>query len=161
MQIQISWLLRSQLIWIYTVCKNRVYPGSAGQGLIWIGCLILDIKYFQIYWSGKYYYLYFCKMFMKRKKEDAILTFTTDLWANLADNKLMFFLFFPENRICHFMQIVSIWLRQFVCNVMTCLLGKIWKIFLLKFLPRVLSVKWIQALNGSNHVKIGTWVYFY
>ena len=24
---------RSQLIWIYTVCKCRVYPGSAGQGL--------------------------------------------------------------------------------------------------------------------------------
>ena len=33
MQIQISWLLRSQLIWICTVCKGRVYPGSAGQGL--------------------------------------------------------------------------------------------------------------------------------
>ena len=33
MQIQISWLLRSQLIWIYIVCKGRVYPGSAGQGL--------------------------------------------------------------------------------------------------------------------------------
>ena len=31
--IQISWLLRSQLIWIYTVCKGRVYPGSSGQGL--------------------------------------------------------------------------------------------------------------------------------
>ena len=28
-QIQISWLLRSQLIWIYTVCKDRVFPGSA------------------------------------------------------------------------------------------------------------------------------------
>ena len=24
---------RSQLIWIYTVCKDRIYPGSAGQGL--------------------------------------------------------------------------------------------------------------------------------
>ena len=31
--IQISWLLRSQLIKIYTVYKGRVYPGSAGQGL--------------------------------------------------------------------------------------------------------------------------------
>ena len=30
MQIQISWL-----IWIYTVCKGRKYPGSAGLGLIW------------------------------------------------------------------------------------------------------------------------------
>ena len=26
-------LLRSQLIWIYTVCKDRVYKGSAGLGL--------------------------------------------------------------------------------------------------------------------------------
>ena len=26
---------RSQLIWIYTVCKSRVYLGSAGQGLNW------------------------------------------------------------------------------------------------------------------------------
>ena len=29
-----------QLIWIYTVCTGRVYPGSAGPGLIfikWIG----------------------------------------------------------------------------------------------------------------------------
>ena len=25
---------RSQLIWIYTACKGRIYPGSAGQGLI-------------------------------------------------------------------------------------------------------------------------------
>ena len=25
---------RSQLIWIYTVCKGRVYPGSAGQGFL-------------------------------------------------------------------------------------------------------------------------------
>ena len=24
---------RSQLIWIYTVYKGRIYPGSAGQGL--------------------------------------------------------------------------------------------------------------------------------
>ena len=35
-QIQISWLLRSQLIWISIVCKGRVYPGSAGQGLNWM-----------------------------------------------------------------------------------------------------------------------------
>ena len=25
---------RNQLIWIYSVCKGRIYPGSAGQGLI-------------------------------------------------------------------------------------------------------------------------------
>ena len=38
----------------------------------------------------------------------SILTFTT-LWAFSADDKMMlFFLFFPENRIWHFMQIVSL-----------------------------------------------------
>ena len=26
----------SQLIWIYTVCKGSTYPGSAGQGLIFV-----------------------------------------------------------------------------------------------------------------------------
>ena len=31
-------LFRSQLIWIYTVCKDWAYPGSAGQGLILFGC---------------------------------------------------------------------------------------------------------------------------
>ena len=37
-----------------------------------------------------------------------MLTFTT-LWAFSADDKMMlFFLFFPENRIWHFMQIVSL-----------------------------------------------------
>ena len=37
------------------------------------------------------------------------LTFT-NLWANLADNKMViFFLFFPENRIWQFMQIVYNW----------------------------------------------------
>ena len=25
--------LEAQLIWIYTVCEDRVYPGSAGPGL--------------------------------------------------------------------------------------------------------------------------------
>ena len=34
MHIQISCLL--QLIWIYTVCKCRTYPGSAGQRLTYI-----------------------------------------------------------------------------------------------------------------------------
>ena len=32
MQIQI----RSQLIWIYTVCKGRAYPGTTGNGLIYL-----------------------------------------------------------------------------------------------------------------------------
>ena len=37
------------------------------------------------------------------------LIFTT-LWANSAENKLVIlFLFFPENRILHYIQIVSVW----------------------------------------------------
>ena len=32
-------LASSDLIWIYTVCKGRVYPGSAGQGLTMYICL--------------------------------------------------------------------------------------------------------------------------
>ena len=33
MQIQISWLLQKPADLIYSVCKGRVHPGSAGQGL--------------------------------------------------------------------------------------------------------------------------------
>ena len=43
---------RSQLIWIYTVCKDRVYQGSAGQGLRdrvvsekWLSLLIYEDLY--------------------------------------------------------------------------------------------------------------------
>ena len=40
---------RSQLIWICTVCKSRIYPGSAGQGLMlenfsFIKCMSLLLK---------------------------------------------------------------------------------------------------------------------
>ena len=33
-QLQISWFLQKPMIWIYAVCKVRVYPGSAGFKLI-------------------------------------------------------------------------------------------------------------------------------
>ena len=40
-------------------------------------------------------------------QQSGVLTLTT-LWASSADDKLMiYFLFFPENRFRHFMQIVS------------------------------------------------------
>ena len=67
------------------------------------------------------------------------LTFTT-LWAFSADDKLMiFFLFFPENRIRHF-------IKETICMKCHILFsGKnkknISKCCLLKILPRVLSVK--------------------
>ena len=37
---------RSQLVWIYTVCKGSIYPGSAGQGLnIWATlCLFVCVE---------------------------------------------------------------------------------------------------------------------
>ena len=50
----------SQLNWIYTVCKGRVYPGSAGQGLnitiskidiyIYINAQISVLKYITVHW---------------------------------------------------------------------------------------------------------------
>ena len=70
------------------------------------------------------------------------LTFTT-LWAFSADRKLIFFLFFPENRIWHFMQIVSSGdnLHAMSNPVFWENKKNISKCRLLKFLPRVLSVK--------------------
>ena len=65
---------RSQLIWIYTVCKCRIYLGSAGQGL--------KIQTFFV--GKKVFYLQLWFFF---------LTFTS-YWANSADNKLEIFFFF-------------------------------------------------------------------
>ena len=42
---------RCQLIWISTVCKGRIYPGSAGQGLrlmIWSG------QVYELVWDEKW-----------------------------------------------------------------------------------------------------------
>ena len=75
------------------------------------------------------------------------LTFTT-LWAFSADDKMMlFFLFFPENRIWHFMQIVSLETICMKCQILISGKNKknISKCRLLKILPRVLSVNF--ALN--------------
>ena len=72
------------------------------------------------------------------------LTFTT-LWAFSAENKLMiFFLFFPENRIWHFMQI-----KETICMKCQILFsGKIRKIFqsvvCLKFYPECLALNSVQ-----------------
>ena len=79
MQIQISWLLRSQLIWIYTVCKGRVYPGSAGQGLTKYTTFALSI--------GTDRWMF--NILHKFSAEDFFL---------------YIFLFSPENMIWHFMQ---------------------------------------------------------
>ena len=62
----------------------------------------------------------------------------TTLWANSADDKLM--IFFPENRICHFMQIVSLSPMEMIAWIVKiCFLRKKRKIFqyviCLKFYP--------------------------
>ena len=106
-------------------------------------------------------------MFSWNNKKDQVqtgsLTFTT-LWAFSADDKMMlFFLFFPENRIWHFMQIVSLgdnlhemsnpvfWEKETICMKCQILFsGKnkknISKCRLLKILPRVLSVKQVLKM---------------
>ena len=113
---------RSKLIWIYTVCKSRTYPGSAGQGLkqsVFVLCFFLLLN---STCDNSYVGLMTIKHKLHSKTTFAHsfwnsivpitvswpLTITT-LWANSADDKLMiFFLFFPENRLWHFMQIISI-----------------------------------------------------
>ena len=78
------------------------------------------------------------------------LTFTPP-WAYSADDKLkIFFSFFPENRIWHFM--------QFVWNVKSCFLGKNNKnnstCRLLKIYPyRVLSDKVWCFPNSAQHIR--------
>ena len=43
--------LASELIWIYTVCKGRVYPGSAGLGLniMWLKIITALDKAFSFF----------------------------------------------------------------------------------------------------------------
>ena len=48
-QIQIIWLLRSQLIWIYTVCKGRACLGSAGRRL---STCVAIIKQCPVLWQS-------------------------------------------------------------------------------------------------------------
>ena len=43
----------------------------------------------------------------KKNLHHSIHLAITTLWADSADDKLMIFLFFPENKFWHFLQIVS------------------------------------------------------
>ena len=48
----------NQLIWIYTVCKGRIYPSSAGQGLtflLWICFSQIEIENAKDFDSDKKY----------------------------------------------------------------------------------------------------------
>ena len=54
-------IYRTQLIWIYTVCKGRAYPGSAGLGLI-------------LFYSIIYYYIIFYSYRELKSAKDDFLT---------------------------------------------------------------------------------------
>ena len=77
---------------------------------------------------------------------------STTRWANSADDKLVIFIiFFPENRIWHFMQ-----METFAWNVKFCFLGKsknnILICRLLYILPRVPSVNIVATCYQVDEV---------
>ena len=78
---------------------------------------------------------------MKKKMEN-LMDFYHSLRANLADEKFrIFFLFFPENRLWYFMQIVSNGDSMKYQNLFSVKNKKNISIcHLLKILPRVLSI---------------------
>ena len=61
-QIRSVGFFRSQLIWIYTVCKSRVYLGSAGQGLssslIWVCTRDLREEYLVMILGEYFFFLH-------------------------------------------------------------------------------------------------------
>ena len=59
---------RRQLIWIYTVCKGRIYPGSAGLGLTILDIFIAPDKVgvFFEWRDGGSLLLLFCFFFIKK-----------------------------------------------------------------------------------------------
>ena len=66
-----EWQTMQIQIWIYTVCKGRVYPGSVGLGLIeadWWGtcsgysCFGEEIRKYQYFLIGKKSYLALCPL---------------------------------------------------------------------------------------------------
>ena len=99
-QIQISWLLRSQLIWIYIVCKGRVYPGSAGQGLIIqenIFRLLMSLSVFNEHTQHRFSW--------RNKKNISEYLSYLQFWTAQADLVCA---------ICVWDD-VSLWLSQFLC----------------------------------------------
>ena len=109
-QIQIRWLLRSQLIWIYTVYKGRAYPGSAGLGLtleinfcdflnpFWTGCTLKqertcsygEVVSPEIVSIPLYRTLFYIT---KTRLFKYIENFATKNWKFSDKNILMFFIF--------------------------------------------------------------------
>ena len=87
---------------------------------------------------------------------ELVIPTLTMLWANSADAKLMvFFLFFLENRIWHFMQIVS-WgdnLHEASNSVFWKNKKKYLKCHLLKFLRSMQSANGLKILDQGSYVK--------
>ena len=92
-QIPVQIQMRSQLIWIYTVCKGRVYPVSAGQGL---KLALFLCTLCQLLWQ--IYHLYFSVL----KLPSLTLSTLDKIFSRQHFEIFFFFIFFPENRIWHF-----------------------------------------------------------
>ena len=106
----------SELFWSDCACAVQIFCGIAlgklyatdGNGIlsdcpIWVYAVPYIISILHLFvCQGLFYCLVYILLPIR-----TVLTFTT-LWANSADNKCMiFFLLFPQNRLWHFMQIVS------------------------------------------------------
>ena len=141
------WLITSHLIKIFTVCNVFLI-------LDWNPCLLQTCPHSRmgksplhifrderVNWEGLWHEP--SNLYFKSSRYGDNLTITT-LLANPADNKLIFFLFYPEYRIWHVMQIICFGHNLHEISK-TSFLGKNYKYItichLLKILFRVLSVK--------------------
>ena len=85
---------RSQLIWIYTVCKCRVYPGSAGLGLKvdnWAQLIffyLFDVfiaNYTEVFYQNEYFMRNVCQGFyLSYVAKLTILDFTSNAKARFV-----------------------------------------------------------------------------
>ena len=101
----VAFLLLAVLMWWFWRWLVFVWP---------CGCLLQG--FFHVLSCTLSCWCVYC-LFCPLSHLDTSLTFTT-LWAFSADDKLMiFFLFFPENRIRHFTQIVSYNLHEMLYPV--------------------------------------------
>ena len=90
---------RSQLIWIYTVCKGRVYADSVEQGLnltfttLWMNSADDNLMIFFFFFNQKTGFFLIQQMMI--------------LWYfSYFSQKTGFFLFLSENRLWYFIQII-------------------------------------------------------
>ena len=115
----------------------------------------------------KMWHCYQCRCRWRQQRVCQLNSFT--LWANSAGDKLVIvFLIFLENRIWHFMQIVSFLWRQFARSAKSYFLGKIRKILqniiCWKFLPAckvLICLSWVMRWAWGPKDRIsGKWIFW-